>query len=211
MNRVLVISPHPDDETIGCGGTLRKHILSGDIVHVVFLTSGESGGHGLSPEETIKVREKEAQVASAILGITNIQFWRLKDGECRATRNVIDKVRSKLKQFKPNFIYVPHNKETHFDHRAPARIVRRALKNSKSNKNKTSVYMFEVWTPLQRIDHIEEISPYIGKKLEAIRAYKTQCNVMGFEEAFKGLARYRGVMHSWYGSKYAEVFEKLEL
>ena len=44
MNRILVISPHPDDESIGCGGTLRKHITEGDSVWVIFLTSGESSG-----------------------------------------------------------------------------------------------------------------------------------------------------------------------
>ena len=47
MNRIMVISPHPDDESIGCGGTISKHVAEGDVVQVELLTSGEKGGHGL--------------------------------------------------------------------------------------------------------------------------------------------------------------------
>jgi len=47
MERVLVISPHPDDESIGCGGTLHRYATEGATVKVAFLTSGEQGGHGV--------------------------------------------------------------------------------------------------------------------------------------------------------------------
>src|SRR5262245_5051670 len=85
MTRVLVRSPHPDDESIGCGGTLRKHALRGDEVRVVFLTSGEKGGHGRPPEETARVREGEAVAAAAILGLSGVEFWRQQDGGLRVT------------------------------------------------------------------------------------------------------------------------------
>src|SRR5262249_18052193 len=75
MRRILVISPHPDDESIGCGGALRKHALRGDEVRVVFLTSGEKGGHGRPLEETARARELEAATAAAILGLAGIEFW----------------------------------------------------------------------------------------------------------------------------------------
>src|SRR4051812_26082117 len=92
MTRVLVVSPHPDDESIGCGGTLRKHVLNGDSVHAIFLTSGEAGGHGRSRDETIHLREREAQRASEILGLTTIEFWRQPDKELRATRPVVERL-----------------------------------------------------------------------------------------------------------------------
>ena len=69
MSRTLVIAPHPDDESIGCGGTLRQHVVDGDPVRVIFLTSGEHGGHGRDPLETAQLRENEAINALSILGI----------------------------------------------------------------------------------------------------------------------------------------------
>jgi LmbE family N-acetylglucosaminyl deacetylase len=69
--------------------------------------------------------------------------------------------------------------------------------------------MFEVWTPLQEMDQIVDITPYVKIKREAIRAYKSQCDVMRFDEAALALNRYRGEMHSWPGGDYAEIFRRL--
>ena len=200
---VLVISPHPDDESIGPGGTLRKHVERGDAVHVVFLTSGEKGGHGKSEADTARIREAEAKAAAKVLGVKSIEFWRLPDGAIKPTPPVVKRLIATMKRLLPGVIYVPHDKEQHPDHRAAVRLVRAA-------RPKAEVLMFEVWTPIQKIDHIEDISGQIATKLKAIRAYKCQCEAVGFPEAFEGLARYRGEMHSWPGGDYAEVFTRLK-
>ena len=93
MSRVLVISPHPDDEAIGCGGVLCEHVAHEDDVWVVFLTSGEKGGHGRSEEETARLREEEAQAAAAIMGYERLEFWRLPDGALQATGAVVERLR----------------------------------------------------------------------------------------------------------------------
>src|SRR5687768_13703045 len=85
MKKILVISPHPDDEAIGCGGVISKHVREGEIVEVIFLTSGEKGGHGRTPVETIVQREKEARDAAKILGISAVHFWREPDGSFQAS------------------------------------------------------------------------------------------------------------------------------
>ena len=206
MSRVLVISPHPDDESIGCGGALRRHVLEGDVVNAIFLTSGEKGGHGRSIEETGQMREREAAEAAAILGITRFEFWRQPDGALRATKQMVNKFRTKVEVWKPDIIYVTHDGEMFPDHRAAARMVRRVLAGFQSSSVKPVVRMYEVWTPLQQMDEIIDISDYIEVKLSAIRAHKSQCDVVRFDEAALGLNRYRGELHSWPGGNYAEVF-----
>lgn len=206
---VLVISPHPDDESIGCGGTLRRHVAAGDTVLVVFLTSGEKGGHGLSEVETIRVRELEARLATQLLGIDQIEFFHLPDGAVRITRQAVSRLRQLLIDFHPQTVYVPHSKEMHTDHRAAVRLLKNALRGI--NGNGMRVLMYEIWTPLQRIDEIVDITPYLAIKRSAIRAHSSQCAVMDFEAAALGLNRYRGEMHSWPGGDYAEVFCELRL
>jgi N-acetylglucosamine malate deacetylase 1 len=207
MKRVLVLSPHPDDETIGCGGSLRRHRRAGDDVHVVFLTSGEQGGHGRSPEETIALREREARAAARVLGIRHLEFWHLPDGALRTTVPAIRRLRAVLLSLRPDVIYVPHPHESHPDHRAAYRLVRRALAHRRGGA--PEVLMYEVWTPLQRLDAIVDISDDVDVKLRALRKYRSQCAVVGFDAAVKGLNRYRGELHSWPGGDYAEVFERL--
>ncbi len=209
MKRVLVISPHPDDEVIGCGSTLRKHILEGDKVDVIFLTSGEQGGHGRSPEDTLRIREQEANAAAHILNINKTEFWREPDGALRVTQRIVDRLCKRIKAWPPHLIYVPHDQEEHPDHRASVRLIRRVLDKLPKSVKKPSVWMFEIWTPMQRMDHIVDISSYLDVKRKAIRAYQSQCAVMKFEEAILGLNRYRGEMHSWPGGDYAEVFVRM--
>lgn len=210
MKRILVISPHPDDESIGCGGTLRKHVEDGDSVEVIFLTSGENGGHGRDPSLTRRLREAEARRACVILGTRAVEFWGMRDGAVRAGRAAVERLRGKFASFGPDTVYVPHTEEMHPDHRAAARLVQRALAGVPKRGVLPRVLMFEVWTPLQKMDEIVEISPQMKIKLEAIRAYATQCEVVGFDEAVVGLNRYRGEMHSWPEGHYAEVFAELK-
>lgn len=85
MSRVLVLSPHPDDESTGCGGTLHLHTLAGDEVRVMFLLSGENGGWWVkSPQELTDRRQAEATRAAERLGVQQIELWREPDGMLRA-------------------------------------------------------------------------------------------------------------------------------
>ena len=205
---VLVVSPHPDDESLGCGGTLRGHVVAGDIVRVLFLTSGENGGHGVPPELVADLREKEAAEAAAILGIAEITFCREKDGALMTTPSLVEHVRHAIEDSPPDVIYLPHDREMHPDHRAAVDVVRHVLERSTRHPD---VWMFEVWTPTQRIDQVIDISAFVEVKRQAIRAYRSQCAVIDFEQAVIGLNRYRGEMHSWPEGDFAEVFTRLEL
>jgi LmbE family N-acetylglucosaminyl deacetylase len=201
MSKVLVVGAHPDDESIGAGGTLRRHVLDGDRVEAVFLTSGEGGGHGIAhPGET---REREALEAAEILGIADVQFWHEPDGALRARGELIERLARLIDVTRTSVVYAPHRRDDHPDHRAAARIVRQAATRARP---RVEVRYFEIWSPIDEIDSAVDISDVIDDKLRAIRAYRSQCAVMRFDDAFKGLARYRGEMHCWPGGSYAEVF-----
>ena len=78
-SNVLVIAPHPDDESIGCGGSICLHRRRGDAVRVVFLTSCERGIDGIPPETARSVRKVEAAQALGVLGVERMDFLRLPD------------------------------------------------------------------------------------------------------------------------------------
>lgn len=211
MKNILVISPHPDDEAIGCGGTIALHISRGDVVHVIFLTSGEKGGHGKPEEQTIAIREQEAKDAARILKIEQTDFWRDPDGNFEASENNIARLLEKINVFKPAVIYVPHNNEDHPDHKSANDLVKQSLQNPGQVINRPEIFCYELWTPIQQIELVHDISDHVEIKRTAIRAHKSQCEVMNFEEAILGLNRYRGEMHSWPGGDYAEVFVRLKV
>jgi LmbE family N-acetylglucosaminyl deacetylase len=204
--RILVLSPHPDDESIGCGGTLRSHVLAGDEVRVICLTSGEAGGHGRDTQDTMRLRECEALAAGMVVGISDTQFWRQPDGQLQATADLTARLQTYLSEWPPHIIYVTHEREMHADHRAAAMLVRQAIA---VNGLRAAVRMYEVWTPLQELDDIIDISDFWETKLAAVRAHASQCEVVAFDEAVRGLNRYRGELHSWPGGDYAEVFQRM--
>ena len=209
--RVTVISPHPDDEAIGCGGTLLQHAAEGAEIQVIFLTSGEQGGHGMPAAETAARRESEATTAAAILGVSELEFWHEPDGTLTAHCGLIERLRSHMENFTPHRLYVTHPGEMHADHRAAARAVSRALASPLSGGAPPDVWMYEIWTPLSSPDEIVDISNQAERKQEAIRAYVSQCAAMRFDEAALALNRYRGEFHSWPGGDYAEVFARMHL
>jgi LmbE family N-acetylglucosaminyl deacetylase len=201
MTRVLVVCAHPDDESVGCGGAVRLHARAGDRVEAVFLTSGEGGGHGEAAHGA--TREREAQRAAAVLGIEKLHFWREPDGRLRVRSELVQRLTQLIDTNEHSLLYAPQPHDDHPDHRAVARLVRAAVGCSAA---RPAVRFFEIWSPLGDMDEIVDISAVIDDKRRAIRAYRSQCAVMRLDDAFVGLARYRGEMHSWPGGAYAEVF-----
>lgn len=203
MRRVLVIAPHPDDESIGCGGAICWHVENKARVRVIFLTSGERGVPDASPSEAGAVREAEARAASELLGVERTEFFRAPDSKLRVTRALRDRLAGYLDGWAPDRIYVTHRHERHADHRAAARLVVAAIAQARV---RPEVRTFEVWTPLQEFVDVLDVSDFIERKVAAVRQHRSQTALIAFDEAVLGLARYRGEMYSWHGGAYAEVF-----
>lgn len=205
---ILVIAPHPDDEAIGCGGTICNHAARGDRVAVVFLTSGELGLKKLSRDRAWKIRESEAVKCQKILGVAALHFLRLPDWYvAREIRNGAKLFRPILKQERPHMIYVTHSAEWHPDHKAALPILRAALRGS--GLPVPAVRAYEVWTPITEPHHIEDITKTMPRKLRAVRAHSSQFSEIDYARAVQGLNQYRGEMSM--RLRYAEVFQNIDL
>ena len=201
---VLVIAPHPDDEAIGCGGTLCLHVQGGDRVAAVFLTSGELGLKKLPRDEAWKIRETEARCSAKILGLADLYFlrqpdWTLNEHVAAAATSL----REVLRRETPALIYLPHLLEWHPDHRAALPVVTAAIKREKIRPPKLLAY--EVWTPLNQFDEVRDISTVMSRKLRALRAHRSQLGEFDYVQAVRGLNQYRGALAA--KTRFAEVFQ----
>ncbi len=204
MYKVLVIAAHPDDEAIGMGGTIARHITAGDPVDVLYLTAGERGIPGTVPIEAGEIRVRESRASASILGSKVLDNWHLPDGSVQYDDILRDKLTEICHEY--DIVYVTHEREAHPDHRVAGKLVREALKQL---DHPPECLTFEVWTPLQVVDRVMNITDVLDLKQEAIRAHYSQVSRNKFEDAALGLSRYRGVMNGH--CEYAEVFSRMRL
>jgi LmbE family N-acetylglucosaminyl deacetylase len=142
----IVFSPHPDDETLGCGGTIIRKKKAGADVKIVFMTDGGgSHPHLMSAEELKSIRAQEAIAAAQVLGVEqkDVLFLEFPDGALNRYREqAIDKVKYILQESQPEEIYIPYYKETPSDHFATNQIAVAALKTYEFIP---TIYEYPIW------------------------------------------------------------------
>jgi LmbE family N-acetylglucosaminyl deacetylase len=99
--------PHPDDDVIGCGGSLLKYRAAGAEVSVIYLTSGDAGARQLRREEIGAIREEEARAAAA-MNIKDLTFLRLPDGLLSSRADAVPRLVSLVRDARPDVVYLPH-------------------------------------------------------------------------------------------------------
>lgn len=190
-SRIVVFAPHPDDETLGCGGTLRQHQLAGDSITAVFVTDGRMGRErfpGLTPDELVAVRETEAREAARLLGIRECIFLRNPDTQLEVTGETIAQARRIIETLQPDLLYLPSPFESHRDHQRTCAIVARALDDGAGAPR---ICLYEVWTPLLA-NLIVPID--LDYKIRVIQVYRSQLDErQQYVAAASCLARYRGM------------------
>lgn len=188
--RVLVLAPHPDDDVLGCGGVLIKHVLNGSEVRVIYLTRG-NGNNSLVAQKNVEIRQSEAIAALKVLGISNFSFALLSDGKVTAqTSGQI--IKEAIEDFEPELIYAPTELDDHHDHQETAHGLRWALQRTrKIDPSLINIYFYEVWTPLypNRLITID-----LEKKLSAVHKHQSQLKNRPYDEAIAGLNKYRGLI-----------------
>lgn len=121
-DRIVIFSPHPDDETLGAGGLIQKAIKTGAAIKVVIVTDGNKHHEKL-------LRHHESLMALDILGLseTAVQFLNLPDGRANTYSDLDQKLWLIVKEFQPTIIVTTHPADHHPDHSAVGRAVKKML------------------------------------------------------------------------------------
>jgi N-acetylglucosamine malate deacetylase 1 len=205
MNRVIVIAPHADDEILGCGATIAKHIQNGDYVIVIIATNAHVGAPQLFSENDIKNVRNEALNAHTILGVNETIFL---DFPAPALNSFPEykislELSLQFQKYNPSHLYLPHPGDIHQDHKAIYRAGLVAARPQGKLKIR-NIYCYETmseteWTPLQEKpfipNHFVNVTEVYSKKEIAIRCYKSQLKEYPHPrslQALEALAKFRG-------------------
>jgi LmbE family N-acetylglucosaminyl deacetylase len=204
--RVLVLAPHPDDETLGCGGIIALHRAQGDPVRVVFLTDGAAGDPaGYYPAERyVAIRQREARRAGVVLGAEDLAFWGLPDGKLSSVPDLEHRVAAGIRAFQPDVLYYPSSAEVHPDHWAAGAAVE-AL--GRAGRLVCAAYAYEVWAAI-RPTHLIDITSVLSVKQAAMAEYPSQLRYHDYRPRILGLNAYRALLLGP-GPVHAEAFQRL--
>jgi|Deesub1362B_J571_1020462.scaffolds.fasta_scaffold00706_14 LmbE family N-acetylglucosaminyl deacetylase len=185
--RLLILAPHPDDESIGCGGTLLKHVKQGAKVKVVFITDGQRGDfEGRFLENYVTLRRKSAIKAMEILGIEDYDFWKYEDrGLYKIEKKLSERILNEVNLLRADILLVPSPLEVHPDHKVVFKAAWRIRRRLKAQLVLYEILM--AFYPNTLVDITDEIET----KKEAIRCYYTETSYNNYVEKVEGLNRFR--------------------
>ncbi len=168
IERALFIAPHPDDEALGCGGTILRLNAAGAASSVVFLTDGERL-YGNPSGEVAEIRRREGLKSSELLGCRAPVFLGFPDGGlARCMKEVGERLSGIVAAMKPDIVFAPSPIDYHLDHIAASRIALQLLRDLGSFK----LAFYEVYSTM-RFTHLVEITDFVETKKEAILTYRT--------------------------------------
>ena len=211
MNKILAIAVHPDDETLGCGGTLLKHKRNGDEIYWLICTTIKEN------HAYYKEREKEIALVSKAYDFKstyNLRFTTMQIDEYSVSE-LVSKISTVINEIQPNIIYLPFKGDVHSDHR---KIFEASYSCTKSFRYPfiKKIYMMEVLSETEFAPSTKEdsfipnvfidISEYLEKKIDIMKIFQSEIGKHPFprsERTLRSLATIRGATA---GCEYAESF-----
>ena len=174
--KYLVIAPHPDDESIGCGGLLSMYPKFFDVV---CLTHGDDSD----------IRKQEMQKAMALAEINNLKMLNLRD------KNIINgqKEFDTIDISSYDIIFIPYIFDQHKDHKAVSLLLSNKLKHSEYKSNLNIAY-YEVWSTINMPQYYVDISKVIDMKKQIINCHQSQTISKNYADKIIGLNSYRGLL-----------------
>jgi len=208
MDKVLVVAVHPDDETLGCGGTILKHISNGDNVSCVFVTSGNES-QKIIVEKVAKAYGFESVF---YLGVPELS---LTDN---SLNDVIPALAKVIKTVEPDVLYIPNRTDVHSDHRV---VFEACLPFTKQFRYPfiKEVYMMEVLSETDFVPAISslafvpntfvDITPFMEKKMEIMSLYDSEVMDEVYPRSDSSIRAQNRTRGSRIGVMYAEAFVQL--
>ncbi len=179
---VLVVAAHPDDEVLGCGGTLARHVAEGDAVHVLFMADGVGSRLGNSETATdVAPRNHCKANALKILGVSSNHSFDFPDNQMDsvALLDIVKPLENVIQSIKPCTIYTHHGGDLNVDHRTTHQAVLTACRPQPGHSVK-EILTFEVMSSTEWADPGQrpfcpnvfvDISAHWRTKFEALGAY----------------------------------------
>jgi len=218
--KILVIAAHPDDETLGCGGTISKFTKEGNLAKVVFLSDGVSSrDEKKNSQKKIKIRNNQALSACKILGIKKIIFYDYPDNalDTISLLKITKSIEKQIFEFKPNIIFTHNSDDLNIDHRI---VSEATIIATRFYKLKHEILSYEVLSSTDlnfhksannfKPNYFVDIKNEIKKKIQALKKYNKEIRKFPHPRSEKGvkvLSNYRGMFA---GLEYAEAFKLIK-
>ena len=189
--RVAVLAPHPDDESIGCGGVIALHRRQGDDVHLIVVTDGDAGDpEGRFPRDGyVERRRDECRRAARVLGTAAPQFLGFGDQQLARGGELRGALQRALEGIRPAIVYHPAADEMHADHHvvgAETTLAAAALDPPVRS------FAYEIWAPIVPT-HVIDVSAAWAVKHAAVSCYASQLAYNDYARAVAGLNAYRAI------------------
>lgn len=205
-DRVLVISPHPDDETLGCGGAIIKMLSSSVDVAVVMLTDGNGGGRH---KNISQIRKAEFMKARSILGYSTFSILDYPDDQLSLhQKELAEQIRRILFEYTPKLVLTPYLLDYPTDHQTTNIALAKALKNAVQTD--IEIGMYEIWTPISNPSCYLSITEEYQQKRMAMESYQSQVEHFGIIDKAEALSTFRAKLSMRKKDKYMECFKLLE-
>jgi LmbE family N-acetylglucosaminyl deacetylase len=211
IKSVLIICGHPDDEVLAVGGTIKKLTGSGIEVNVLMFANGNEGYTRIEDKDAIvDIRRHERAAVQKILGIHEYEAHDYGDYEIPANETTYKLCIKAIRKYRPEVVFTHYWKE-YMAHKNTAAVAAEAFWQAGwdcsldlgSPWKAEALYHFEVIQLLDEVSHIIDITDTFETKMEAMRAYASQCGVVsGALQQIEAKALLRGTQA---GVKYGEA------
>ena len=215
--KVLVVAAHPDDEVLGCGGTIAAHARRGDEVRVLLLAEGVTSRRATGARAALTRLHAAAAKANKLLGVQELILRKFPDNRMDTVPllDVVRAVEAAMEEFPPEVVYTHHAGDLNVDHRITNQAVNTACRPLPGHTARTLLY-FEVqsstdWQPAVAAapfapDWYSDISATLPLKLKALRAYAAEMRLWPHARSLKSAEALAQVRGATVGVKAAEAF-----